>query len=197
MNVCIGLGILFIELLFGIIGFIGYNQTSDMIYKLWCRIVSDTRAKEREETKREIQKLRSEIRTISSVDEFSKWAKLKRKLDAASKRFETKNSEYGIHKASFSIKANIALFGIVYGVRTLIVLLYYRTPVMEIPSAWLYPFGWILSYPGAPAGSVSVGSWSFICNRICNKLIKSFDNLFPTVKAGEPVGAVLADTNRK
>ncbi|PVU86169.1 hypothetical protein BB559_006619, partial [Furculomyces boomerangus] len=77
MNVCIGLGILFIELLFGIIGFIGYNQTSDMIYKLWCRIVSDTRAKEREETKREIQKLRSEIRTISSVDEFSKWAKLK------------------------------------------------------------------------------------------------------------------------
>ncbi|PVU86918.1 hypothetical protein BB560_006585, partial [Smittium megazygosporum] len=118
-----------------------------------------------------VQQLRTEIKTISSV--------VNRKLDAATKEYEEKSSQLGIQKTHFKIRANIFLIAVVYITRAIILFNYYRTPVFHIPDAWFSPFTSLLSYPGAPKGTLSIAMWVFVSGKVSSLLINSFEKTFP------------------
>ena len=56
-----------------------------------------------------------------------------------------------------------------------ILVLYLRqTPMFYLPSVWFQPFSWVLSFPFAPAGSVGVVCWLFVCRGMSSSLFTSF-----------------------
>ncbi|PVU88963.1 hypothetical protein BB561_005637 [Smittium simulii] len=171
--------IFLIELLINLISYCSYSYLSDVLYNLWCKISNNTLPQQVHEIKQDIKQLRLEIKQVSSVDEFSRWAKINRKLEKSTKLFDTKSSDLGIQKTSFKIKASLFIMVAVYGIRLVILYLYYRVPVIHLPASWFYPFGWLLSYPGAPSGTLSVFMWSLASNRVSSHLIRSFNNFFP------------------
>lgn len=67
-------------------------------------------------------------------------------------------------KTSFEFSVKIARWLTLNGPRLFIQFYYTKTPVFDLPAGWFpYPVEWILSFPRAPLGSVSIQVWSFAC----------------------------------
>ncbi|KAJ2718847.1 GET complex subunit get1 [Coemansia sp. Benny D115] len=125
--------------------------------------------------------MRSDLRTISSVDEFARWAKLRRKLDSASASFEKLSGELSIERTAFELYVNLVMRVVVYGARIVMSLWNYGVAVFYVPENWFYPFLWALSLPGAPAGGVSVAVWSFACNRVFKRAVAVYERVYRPV----------------
>ncbi|KAJ2788813.1 GET complex subunit get1, partial [Coemansia guatemalensis] len=134
-------------------------------------------AAERLDLKSAIISLRRELHTVSSVDEFAKWAKMRRRLDSLSAKFERVSSDLAIERTAFELYVNMVLRVIVYGVRATVNMYNYRVPVFYVPPSWFYPVLWFLSLPAAPMGSVSVTVWAFACNRVCKRAAATFSRV--------------------
>ncbi|OLY84981.1 Protein GET1 [Smittium mucronatum] len=164
------------ELFSAFVSTIGYSEVAQRLHNLYY--IGQPLSAERTKLAAEVKALRSELRLVSSVDEFSKWAKLKRKLDATSKKYDALNSDLGVQKTSFSIRANIGLRAFFYASRFIILTYYYRSPVFYLPTKWVFPFGYFLSLPASPASSLSPAIWVYVCNRVCSKVIQSVKDSF-------------------
>lgn len=58
---------------------------------------------------------------------------------------------------------------------------YRKSAVFYVPPGWFGPLTWWLSFPFAPAGSVSCGVWQMACRRV----IKVGERVFKEVMEGE------------
>ncbi|KAJ2853077.1 GET complex subunit get1 [Coemansia asiatica] len=119
---------------------------------------------------------------ISSVDQFAKWAKLRRKLDAASASFERVSGELAIERTAFELYVNLVLRVLIYGSRAILNIYNYRVAVFYVPANWYYPVLWFLSLPSAPMGSVSVTVWSFACNRVSKRAAAIFNRVMKPIE---------------
>ncbi|KAJ1944224.1 GET complex subunit get1 [Linderina macrospora] len=166
---CLLLTIFVVELLSVCLEAIGYSTLAQYLWATYCTMTNNQKASERNALKESITQLRRELRTVSSVDEFAKWAKMRRRLDSLSSTFETVSSELALERTAFELYVNLALRVAIYGVRTVISLWFWRAPVFYVPRNWFYPGLWVLALPGAPKGSVSVAVWAVVCNRVCKQ----------------------------
>ncbi|KAJ2702665.1 GET complex subunit get1 [Coemansia sp. IMI 203386] len=174
--------ILLIELVSAALDAIGYGTVSAMLWGTYSRITNNKKAHERLLLREAITQMRSELRTISSVDQFAKWAKLRRKLDAASASFERVSGELAIERTAFELYVNLVLRVVIYGSRAILNIYNYRTAVFYVPANWYYPVLWFLSLPSAPMGSVSVTVWLFACNRVCKRAAAIFNRVMKPVE---------------
>ncbi|KAJ2162155.1 hypothetical protein GGF46_000897 [Coemansia sp. RSA 552] len=134
---------------------IGYGTIAAAMWNTYCRATGNRKAAERLELRASIMALRRDLRTVSSVDEFAKWAKMRRRLDSMSTRFEGVSSDLALERTAFELYVNMALRAVVYGLRAVVNLYNYRVPVFYVPANWFYPVLWFLSLPAAPMGSRS------------------------------------------
>lgn len=50
------------------------------------------------------------------------------------------------------------------GLKIFLQFYYTKTPMFALPEGWLpYPVEWVLSFPKAPVGTVSIQMWSNVC----------------------------------
>ncbi|KAJ1823394.1 GET complex subunit get1, partial [Coemansia sp. RSA 2599] len=161
---------------------VGYSVVSAMLWDTYSRITNSKKAHERLHLREAITQMRSELRTISSVDQFAKWAKLRRKLDAASASFERVSGELAIERTAFELYVNLVLRVLIYGSRAILNIYNYRVAVFYVPANWYYPVLWFLSLPSAPTGSVSVTVWSFACNRVCKRAAAIFNRVMKPIE---------------
>ncbi|KAI8324139.1 hypothetical protein GQ54DRAFT_77670 [Martensiomyces pterosporus] len=166
-----------LELVSALLDSIGYGTVAGSLWDTYCRATGNKKAAERLELKDSIMQLRRELRTVSSVDQFAKWAKMRRRLDAMSTKFESVSSDLAIERTAFELYVNLVLRVVVYGSRAVINIYNYRVPVFYVPANWFYPVLWFLSLPAAPMGSVSVSVWAFACNRVCKRGAIIFDRV--------------------
>ncbi|KAJ1724834.1 GET complex subunit get1 [Coemansia erecta] len=182
-----------VELLSTVLDAIGYSVIAAMLWGTYSRLSNNKKAQERVQLRESITHMRNELRTISSVDQFAKWAKMRRKLDAVSASFERVSGELAIERTAFELYVNLVLRVAVYGSRAVIGLYNYRVAVFYVPANWFYPVLWTLSLPSAPMGSVSVAVWAFVCNRVCKRGAAIFNRVLrPVDVAGEQQAAVPA-----
>lgn len=74
---------------------------------------------------------------------------------------------------------------------------YSKTPVFALPSGWLpYYVEWILSFPRAPLGSVSIHVWSNVCATAIAVLAEILGGLLVQI-FGQKEGAVPAEKEAK
>ena len=139
---------------------------------------------------REVLQLKREMNSTSSQDEFAKWAKLRRRHDKCMEEYEaisacslhsicryevnnlllTQNISpfidrtIAIQKTSFDWSVKGARWLSTNGLKTFLQFWYMKTPVFALPADWFpYYIQWVLSFPRAPLGCVSIQVWSSVC----------------------------------
>jgi tail-anchored protein insertion receptor len=145
---------------------------------------SKTAAQQRK-LQEEFVKVRRDMNATSSQDEFAKWAKLRRTQDKLQEQLE-KNSmcpyirdrtfcSFAEHAAMAEqmLDASRAQFDTyLTGARWLLTRVpqytlpfwYGKEPMFWLPHGWFpYYAEWLLSFPRAPMGSVSIASWQVAC----------------------------------
>jgi len=149
-----------------LISWVGQGVLLELAYSFYRRIFHSTTDARLRTLKTELLKTKTELLETSAQDQFAKWAKLRRSVDKGFADLDKLNSEIASNKAAFSIKFNTALWFLTTGLQFLVGWWYRRAAVFYLPPGWFGPLGWWLSFPFAPAGSVSVGVWQMACKRV-------------------------------
>ncbi|KAI0997147.1 hypothetical protein K3495_g11038 [Podosphaera aphanis] len=160
------LTIFLVQLAIHLVNTVGASSVNSMMWDLWCFLPQSksTSIVEQEQLKVQVIKLRKELNATSSQDEFAKWAKLRRQHDKVTEQLEKAKASTDSAKSTFtSIVTTIRWLG-TNGLRMLIQLWYQKHPVFYIPHGWIpYHAEWLLSFPRAPLGSISVQAWFLAC----------------------------------
>ncbi|BGP50642.1 GET complex subunit get1 [Rhodotorula kratochvilovae] len=157
------------------IDWIGSDTLANLIYAPFAPAAKATRTK-----KAEILQLRADLAATSSQDEFSKWARIRRKLDKAVQDLEASNADTAAHRKKFAATFKSALW-LATTVLPFIASSWHRkSPVFWLPRGWFGPLGWWLSFPSAPAGAVAVSVWTMACRRTLSSVKTAVVALVPT-----------------
>ncbi|GAA5892419.1 hypothetical protein JCM8208_005817 [Rhodotorula glutinis] len=158
-----------------LIDWIGSDALASLFYAPFAPAGTSTRAK-----KADILQLRADLAATSSQDEFSKWARIRRKLDKAVQDLEATTADTTQHRKQFNKQFKSALW-IVTTVAPFVVSSYHRkSPVFWLPRGWFGPLGWWLSFPSAPAGAVAVSVWTMACRRTLSSVKTACVALVPS-----------------
>ncbi|KAL1925490.1 uncharacterized protein VTP21DRAFT_373 [Calcarisporiella thermophila] len=177
----LALAILLLVLLSEAILFFGYTAVTNFAYNAWLEIRYKKEMNKQRKLKHDALQLRAEIRGTSSQDEFAKWAKLRRKLDSTVTQLEKLNSELAFSRTSFELKFKSALWILTNGFQAIIIILYRKTPVFYLPMGWFGPVRWLVSFPFAPTGSVSVTVWFLVCRSVVRQGLEVLQVLLPPI----------------
>ncbi|KAH0589568.1 GET complex subunit get1 [Termitomyces sp. 'cryptogamus'] len=149
-----------------LISWIGQNVLLESAYSLYLRVFHSSMSAQLRAKRKEVLNTKAELLKTSAQDQFAKWAKLRRSADKGLAELEKLNSDVASAKTAFSIKFNSAIWLLTTGVQFFVGWWYRKTAVFYLPPGWFGPLGWWLSFPFAPAGSVSVGVWQMACKRV-------------------------------
>jgi len=149
------------------------------------------------EQRRQLRQLEQERATILMVDEFPRYARKTREIDALRTLLADKA---GARKRATSA-ARLALRAAWQLARPLLQFAFlwwhWRQPVLTLPAAWLAPCPWLLSVPLFEDGVLSLSVWLFVCHVVVGRLLAA---LLPhatssvSATASEAVAAVAAAT---
>ncbi|KAI8053178.1 WRB/Get1 family [Gilbertella persicaria] len=169
--------------------FLGYSYITSATYDLYVKLTKDSRVMKQQKMKRDALQLKAELSQTSSQDEFAKWAKLRRKLDKATADLEKLSSEIAFSKTAFELKVKSVLWFVVHGSQLVMVMWFRKSAVFYLPPGWFGPAQRFLSWPFAPAGSVSVAVWFAACRRMIKALALTANDFIFTPVAEKKVAA--------
>mmetsp|Transcript_14181 Transcript_14181/g.25178 ORF Transcript_14181/g.25178 Transcript_14181/m.25178 type:complete len:151 (-) Transcript_14181:307-759(-) len=135
--------------------------------------------KEEMEMRREMNLLLVEAQKVNLPSTFMEWAKLKRKAGAIEKALLKKEEERNqAQKSPWRVRVKKAL-GLRHAVFFVVLFFFYegtlpKAPLLEVSSAWMWPYGRILALPNYYAGALSVVGWSVVCQKFCGRLCSAF-----------------------
>ncbi|KAI8869062.1 hypothetical protein GQ42DRAFT_32615 [Ramicandelaber brevisporus] len=168
----IALIVFFIVLLTELLEIVSYKTVASKCWHLWRDTVRKQETQRHSALRHDIITLKHQLRQTSSQDEFAKWAKMRRRLDALIAENDKLTNRIAYARTAFELKISVGCWVAVYGFRALIVLLYHKSPMFFLPLRWFDPMTPLLSYPSAPKGSVSVYTWSFACHRALRIMLR-------------------------
>ncbi|KAL1872205.1 GET complex subunit get1 [Paecilomyces lecythidis] len=158
--------VFYVHLAIYLVNTIGASTIDSLLWIVYLKLPTamSRNAKEQARLKREVVQLKREMNATSSQDEFAKWAKLRRRHDKTMEEFETLNKIIGTNKTSFEWTVKVARWVSTNGFKLFLQFYYSKTPVFELPAGWFpYYVEWVLSFPRAPIGTVSVQVWGSAC----------------------------------
>ncbi|BCS00766.1 guided entry of tail-anchored proteins factor 1 [Aspergillus luchuensis] len=158
--------VFFVHVAIYLVNTIGASTIDNLLWLLYLKVPTSTSKKFREQNrlKREVVQLKRDMNNTSSQDEFAKWAKLRRKHDKTMEEYEAINKQLSSQKTSFDWGVKIVRWFGTSGLKFFLQFWYSKTPVFHLPEGWLpYYVAWVLSFPRAPMGSVSIQIWSNVC----------------------------------
>ncbi|KAF7115220.1 hypothetical protein CNMCM5793_001647 [Aspergillus hiratsukae] len=160
------LTIFFVHVAIYLVNTVGATTIDTLLWILYLKLPTSTskNAREQSRLKREVVQLKRDMNNTSSQDEFAKWAKLRRKHDKIMDEYETMNKKLTAQKTSFDWSVKIARWLSTNGLKIFLQFYYSKTPVFALPAGWFPSYvEWVLSFPRAPRGSVSVQVWNSVC----------------------------------
>lgn len=158
-----------VELAVAVVNAIGAATINNLLWNLYISTPLGTSKQIREQRtlQQSYLKVRRDLAATSSQDEFAKWAKLRRQHDKMLEELEKKKSGIDTTRASFDKTVAAVRWISTSGARWIIPMWYAREPMFWLPHGWFpYYAEWIISFPRAPLGSVSVASWQLACTGV-------------------------------
>jgi len=149
-----------------LISWIGKSVLLEFAYAIYLRIFYSSAVARQRKLKSEILVAKKELLQTSAQDQFAKWAKLRRGVDKGLADLEKLNSELSSARSSFSLKFSTVVWVLTAGLQFFVGWWYRKSAVFYLPPGWFGPLTWWLSFPFAPAGSVSCGVWQMACKRV-------------------------------
>ncbi|GIY68326.1 guided entry of tail-anchored proteins factor 1 [Caerostris darwini] len=143
------------------------------IVKMFLQVI--TRETEMEvNLRRQACDLKAELGSISMVDEFAKYAKIKRKVNKVTDELTHQADLKSSYTMKVRIIASAALYALISSTVLFLLWNYRKVPVVVLPENWLYPVGFLLTYPSDVAGGISLTSWLFITGTVGRTLVAKF-----------------------
>ncbi|XP_035220855.1 guided entry of tail-anchored proteins factor 1-like [Stegodyphus dumicola] len=112
--------------------------------------------------RRQVCDLKAELGSISMVDEFAKYAKIKRKVNKVTDELSHQSDIRSSYTLKVRFIATAALYTIMGFAIVFLLWNYRKVPVAVLPEKWLYPLASVLSYPSGVPGGISLTAWLFI-----------------------------------
>ncbi|SCV70363.1 BQ2448_1757 [Microbotryum intermedium] len=141
------------------------DTTLSQLYAPISRFSSNPTLQSQKALRADIIKLRTELAATSSVDEFSKWAKLRRRVDKAVSELEILNATSSQSRQSFQSIFKRILWVLTTILPFVITSWHRKAAVFYLPPSWFGPATWWLGLPSAPTGAVACGVWTMACKR--------------------------------
>ncbi|CAG8935300.1 unnamed protein product [Penicillium salamii] len=160
------LTVFFVNVAIYLVNTIGASTIDHLLWLLYLRLPTPTSrtARKQQQLKRAVLEQKREMNNTSSQDEFAKWAKARRRHDKTLEEYEALNKDLTSQKSSFDWTVKIARWLSTNGLKIFLQFWYSKTPVFPLPTGWFpYYAEWIVSFPRAPLGSVSIQVWSNVC----------------------------------
>ncbi|WYZ36754.1 hypothetical protein EsH8_II_000260 [Colletotrichum jinshuiense] len=184
-----------LEVVSHLVNTIGAAAINNLLWTLlnYLPISTSQAAKQHRHLQAEFLKTRKELNATSSQDEFAKWAKLRRthdkqleQLEKSKQNQEASRSKFDTYLTGFRwIFTKVPQYGLPFW--------FSKEPMFWLPYGWFpYYAEWILSFPKAPIGSVSIASWQLACSgmvTLVTELIVSVVGLVFAAKQGEATPA--------
>ncbi|KAF1990934.1 hypothetical protein K402DRAFT_323726 [Aulographum hederae CBS 113979] len=158
-----------LQVIIHLINTIGAQAINELLWLLYNKLPTPTSSAARDQIRlqKEIIRLRRERAAISAQDNFTKWAKLGRQLDKVVAEHEKSTSSLSSVKSTFDSTATTIRWLLTNGLRFYLQYRYAREPLFWLPHGWIPTYvEWIMAFPRAPRGSVSVQVWFVACSSI-------------------------------
>ncbi|TAQ83597.1 hypothetical protein B7494_g8073 [Chlorociboria aeruginascens] len=155
-----------VQLAIHIVNTVGASTINDLLWYLYNIFPTPTSkgAAEQRQLKAKFLRIRAELNATSSQDEFAKWAKLRRQHDKVLEQYEKIKSDLNSTKSTFDRTVSALRWLGTTGVRTLLQFWCSKQAMFWIPKGWVpYYAEWLLSFPRAPIGSISINAWFIAC----------------------------------
>ncbi|KAF9738548.1 GET complex subunit get1 [Paraphaeosphaeria minitans] len=149
-----------------IINTVGANTINELLWVLYNKLPTPTSssAQRVQALKRDIVRLKRELAATSPQDNFSGWAKLDRQHNKATAEYQKLDASLRTHQSTFTSTISTLRWLGTQGARFLLQMYFAKSPMFWIPAGWVpYYVEWILSFPRAPLGSVSINIWGIAC----------------------------------
>ncbi|KAI1083920.1 CHD5-like protein-domain-containing protein [Whalleya microplaca] len=155
-----------VELSAHLVNTIGAATVSNLLWNLYLALPTETskQATEKKKLQKEYLTIRRDLNATSSQDQFAKWAKLRRQHDKLLEQLEKFKTSHDATKAKFENTVGIIRWLTTTGLKFGLPFWYAKQPIFWLPQGWFpYYVEWILSFPRAPLGSISIASWQTAC----------------------------------
>ncbi|GAM82809.1 hypothetical protein ANO11243_007950 [Dothideomycetidae sp. 11243] len=156
-----------VQLAIHLINTFGASTINELLWALFNRLIPNQTSRDASDAtrlQREVVRLKRELAGISAQDEFTRWAKLRRQLDKAVAEQEKKASGVNATRAKFDTAANTLRWAGTTGLRFVLQFWFSKRPMFWIPNGWVPAYvEWVLAFPRAPTGSVSMQVWWIAC----------------------------------
>lgn len=165
------------------IALIGQSAISTFLYTvIFTYILPSDVHKKQKTLKQEILAGRRELQTISAQDEFSKWAKVRRRVDKQSGELEALNTSLASHRSSFNTVIKVLIFALTTGLQWSFSARYSRDAIVYLPRDWFGPLTWFLGLPFAPAGALSCGIYVMLIKRVIGVVTRITTDIYTGIQ---------------
>ncbi|KAJ8132149.1 hypothetical protein O1611_g1471 [Lasiodiplodia mahajangana] len=158
--------VLLVEVAVHLVNTIGAATINNILWNIYLTLPTQVskQAAEKNKVQKEYLAIRRDLNATSSQDQFAKWAKLRRQHDKQLQQLENMKASYDASKAKFDRTAGVIRWSATSGVKFILPWIYGKEPMFWLPNGWFpYYVEWILSFPRAPLGSISIVSWQTAC----------------------------------
>lgn len=158
-----------VEVVVNVINAIGATAINNLLWTLinFLPVPTSKAAGEQRKLQADYLKVRRDLNATSSQDEFARWAKLRRQHDKLLEQLENKKKSTEAARSKFDTYLTGVRLVLTRAPQYFLPFWYATEPMFWLPHGWFpYYAEWILSFPRAPIGSVSIASWQLACTGV-------------------------------
>ncbi|KAF1350864.1 CHD5-like protein-domain-containing protein [Delphinella strobiligena] len=179
------LSVFLLNVVIHLVNTVGATTLNELLWILYNKLPNPTAKDAREATrlKGEVVRLKRELGATSAQDEFSKWAKIRRAHDKAVAEYEKSSSAIQASRSNFDRIANILRWLSTNGLRYLLQFWFSKQALFWLPQGWVPGYvEWLLAFPRAPTGSISIQVWGMACVSVVSMLSEAVVALYALVQ---------------
>jgi len=165
-----------IQLALSLISTVGAQAINDLAWRIFTLLPTEhsTKAAKTTQLRNEVVRLQREMASVSAQDNFAKWARLRREHDKAKDVYDKNVSQTSGFRSSFDSILNKLRWLGTQGVNFLVNGWFSKQGMFWLPRGWVpYAGEWVLSFPRAPLGSVSVNVWGMACGMVIGLVVEA------------------------
>ncbi|KAF1960449.1 hypothetical protein CC80DRAFT_466280 [Byssothecium circinans] len=181
-----------LQLSLHIVNTVGASTIDELLWILYNKFPTPTSssAQKAQALKKDIVRFKRELSKTSPQQEFAKWGKLDRQHNKAVAEFTKLDASLQTHRSTFTSTISTLRWLGTQGLRFILQFWFAKSPMFWMPAGWVpYYVEWILSFPRAPLGSVSINVWGIACASMIGLLAEAVTAVWVLVtKKPVPVG---------
>ncbi|EMC97226.1 hypothetical protein BAUCODRAFT_121727 [Baudoinia panamericana UAMH 10762] len=158
-----------LQLAIHLLNTIGAQAINELLWYLFTRLPTSqsSDAKENAKLRSDVVRLNREMRNTSAQDDFAKWARLRRDHDKAKDKYDKQAQSLESFRNNFNRAVSSLRWLSTQGLQFFCNFYYSKSAMYWLPHGWFpYQVEWILSFPSAPLGSISINVWAIACASI-------------------------------